>query len=317
MRYVSIHTHCTYSYGDGYGLPEDHMARIAELGMSAAALTDHGNVSGHVKWEIAGAKHGVKPLFGMEAYTAPADMVDKKNMRKWHMTMIAENATGYHNLMEMVTRSWNLDFYRWPTVLGESLAEHAEGIICTSGCSDGLLACTLFGGKGIAPPTTINERNRAWADARRIARSFKRLLGDGFYLEVQRFPELERTHSINQAYAALGAELKIPLVASSDVHYPKPEHNELQKILHAASRNTGTVAAAEAEWEYDILLTYPESDARVASDLVATGLSKRDAEAAIDATAEIAARATVTLPKMDRIRYPGTKKDLEPWTIPA
>lgn len=305
MHYVSLHTHTTYSYGDGFGLPEEHMARIAELGMKAAAITDHGNVSGHVKWEQGAVKHGIKPIFGIEAYTAPGDMRETANMRKWHQTLLAMDTRGYQNLMKMITRSWSVnDFYRWPTVTGANLKENNAGIIATSGCLDGHLACTLLGGKGI--------EEGDYDAAVRVLKGYKRLLGDRYYLEVQRFPQLERARILNVQYAQWSKEFGIPLLATSDVHYPRPEQNEIQKILHASSRNTGTVAAAEAEWEYDILLTYPESDDQIVADLMATGLTRGDAQGAIAHTEEVADRCTVELPKMDRIRYPGTRADLDP-----
>lgn len=305
MKYVSIHTHTTYSYGDGYGLPEQHVERVKELGMSALAVTDHGNVSAHVKLEEAAIKAEIKPIFGIEAYCAPADMRETQNMRKWHMTMVAMNLHGYQNLMRMVSRSWDQDFYRWPTVVGDNLKENSAGIIVTSGCADSHLACTLLGGKG----REVGD----YDEAVKVLKGYKRLFGDRYYLEVQRFPQLERTRLINAQYALWSREFGVPLVATSDVHYYRPDQNEIQKILHASSRNTGTVAAAEAGWEYDILLTYPLSDAEIRDDLIATGLTRKEAEAAIAATAEIADRCNVTLPKMDRIRYPGTTEDLKPW----
>jgi DNA polymerase-3 subunit alpha len=152
--------------------------------------------------------------------------------------------------------------------------------------------------------------------ARGVIRRYKKMLGDRYYLEVQRFPGLARTRVLNAQYAVWSREMGVPMVASSDVHYPKPEQNEMQKILHAAGRNTGTVAAAEAEWEYSILLTYPMSDQEIRDDLIATGLTRREALGAIRSSAEIAERCNVTLPKMDRIRYPGTRRDLLPWEMP-
>ena len=323
MRYVSLHSHSTFSYMDGFGVPEEHVTRVAELGMKALALTEHGNVSSHVKLEkaclaIANYKTEVvngkevkefeswkvKPIFGLEAYTAMPDMRETQNQRKWHMTMLATTLHGYQNLMKMVTRAWADDFYRWPTVTIPNLKDNNEDIICTSGCADGHLASQLLGGKGLEP-----DYDKAVA----VLKAYKRILGDRFYLEVQRFPRLERSCLLNQQYAIWSKEFRIPLLATSDVHYPQPEQNEMQKILHAAGRNTGTVAAAEAEWEYDILLTYPTSDKEIFEDLRGTGLSKRDAEAAIINTEEVAARCNVELPKMDRIRYPGTTDDLKPW----
>ncbi|UVF61390.1 DnaE-like DNA polymerase III alpha [Microbacterium phage Sparcetus] len=304
MRYVSLHGHSTFSYMDGYGLPEHHVERVAELGMSAVALTEHGNVSSHVKLEQAALKHNIKPVFGLEAYTAMADMRETQNQRKWHQTMLAMDLHGYQNLMKMVTRSWADDFYRWPTVVIPNLQDNNEGIICTSGCTSGHLATQLIGGKGLEPN---------YEKAVKVLKAYKRMLGDRFYLEVQRFPGLEESRLLNQQYAIWSKEFKVPLLATSDVHYPRPEQNEMQKILHAAGRNTGTVAAAESEWEYDILLTYPSSDKEILDDLVGTGLSKRDAMAAIDNTVEVASRCNVELPKMDRIRYPGSTDDLKPW----
>lgn len=262
-------------------------------------------MSSHVKLEQAAQKHGIKPIFGLEAYTAPMNMREESNQRKWHMTMLAADLTGLNNLYAMVTTSWERDFYRWPTVLGDSFKSHSDGIIALSGCADSHLACTLLGGKG------IEEGN--YDAAVKVMLGYKRLLGDRYYLECQRFPGLERSRILNQQYAIWSVEYGIPLAASSDVHYPHPEENEMQKILHAAGRNTGTVAAAEAGWEYDILLTYPESDKQIRDDLIATGLTKKEAEAAILNTAEIADRCNVELPKMDRIRYPGTTDDLKPW----
>lgn len=308
MEFVSLHSHSTYSYGDGFGLPEAHVARVAELGMKALALTEHGNVSSHVKLEIAAMKHDIKPIFGLEAYCAPSNMRETKNGRKWHMTMLAMNQLGYTNLMRMTTRAWGDDNYYWPTVLGDNFKENNAGIIATSGCSDSHLACTLLGGKGIEVGS--------YDAAVKVMLGYRRLLGDRYYLEVQRFPQLERSCIINKQYAAWSKEFGIPLVATADVHYPKPEQNEMQKILHASSRSTGTVAAAEAEWEYNIPLTYPLSDDEIISDLMGTGLTRGEAQQAIANSAAIAQRCNVKLPKMDRIRYPGTRKDLEPWEPP-
>jgi DNA polymerase-3 subunit alpha len=296
MKYVSLHSHSTYSYADGYALPEDHVKRVADLDMSALALTEHGNVSSHVKLEQAAKEHGIKSIFGLEAYTAPANMRETQNQRKWHLTILAADDLGYRNLMQLVTKSWDANFYRWPTVLGADLREHHEGLIVLSGCADSKLACDLLGGKGREKG---DER-----DAVNTMLGFKRLLGDRFYLEVQQFPELDRTRLINEKYEEWSSTYGIPLVASSDVHYPHPENNEMQKILHAAGRNTGTVAAAEAEWEYDIRLTYPTSDNQIKKRLRDTGLSKFAAEAAIAHSAEIAERCNVELPKMDRVKYP-------------
>lgn len=307
MKYVSLHHHSTYSYMDGYASPAKHAERAADLGMSALALTEHGNISSHVKHMLACQKMGIRPLFGLEAYTAPANMRemeyrDKKgNVRvgmsqKAHLTLLAMNEEGLHNLNNIVTRSWAEGFYRWPTVTGEILKDHHEGLICLSGCADSMVANLLLGGKWIDKG---DERA-----ATRMMLGFQRMFGDRYYLETQQFPELSRSGQLNTWYEQMGRKHGIKLAATSDCHYPFPEDNEMQKILHAAGRNIGTVSAAEAGWEYDIRLTFPTSDKMVYDRLRGTGLSKRGAEEAIASTAEIAERCNVLLPKMDRVRYP-------------
>src|SRR5215204_5530197 len=187
MRYVSLHHHSTFSYMDGYGMPDAHHERAAELGMQALALTEHGNVSSHVKHEQAGEKYGVKPIYGCEIYTAPG-----RHLSKWHQTVLAETQEGYQNLNQLVTRSWAEGFYRWPTVSGEMLVDHHPGLILMSGCSDSLLSCTLLGGKSNGEK---REKISSWDmdNAEKVIRKFQSLLGkENYFLEVQQFPGLAR-----------------------------------------------------------------------------------------------------------------------------
>lgn len=297
MDYVSLHSHTTYSYQDGFAMPEAHVVRVKELGMKALALTEHGNVSSHVQLEKHALKHGIKPIFGLEAYTAPP-----QHSRKWHLTMMAMDLGGYKNLMRAVTRSWTEGFYKWPTVHGDILKDHHEGLIILSGCADSHLACTFLGGKGI-------EKGSVKA-AEQLLKVYKTMLGDRYYLEVQRFPGLERTCELNAKYAEWSSRFDIPLVASSDVHYPLPEQSDMQRILHSAGRGK---TVDEADWEYKIKLTYPTSDQEVLDHLVGTGLSKTEAREAVAETARIAERCNVELPKMQRLIYPVGEDDFKPW----
>jgi DNA polymerase-3 subunit alpha len=296
MKYVSLHHHSTYSYMDGYGPVRDHVARAAELGMGAQALTEHGNVSSHVQLEKEAAKAGIKPIFGLEAYCAPENMRDEKNRRKWHLTLLAENQEGYRNLMRIVTKSWAEGFYQWPTVHGRWLQEHSEGIIALSGCADSHLSCTLLGGKG---RETGDER-----EALAVMRNYKRIFGDRYYVETQMFPELERTRTLNPWFETAARRFGVPLVATADCHYPTPTDNKMQAILHTAGRGLGNVDTAESQWEYDILLTHPTSDALVKKRLGGTGLSRRGVDQAFASTVEIADRCNVTLPKVEMLKYP-------------
>lgn len=296
MRYVSLHTHTTFSYGDGYGPVNTHVKRIADLGMNAVGFTEHGNTSSHVQLEKAARELGIQPIFGVEAYCAAPDQ-----QRKFHQILLAMNEEGLRNLNRIVTQSYK-DFFYFPTVHSATLQKYSEGLIVTSGCSDSLLSCTLLGGK------SLGEKRLAYTDedfqrAIDVIKWYQSIFGDRYYLEVQRFPGLDRTCVLNPAFAKLSKITGAKLVATSDVHYPLPTDNEMQKILHAASRNTGTVAAAEASWEYDILLTYPLSDKEIAKDLMATGLDFVEAWSAIMNTERIARRCNVELPKNEPIKW--------------
>lgn len=294
---------------DGLGQPREHVNRVADLGMTALALTEHGNVSSHVPLEISAQTNDIKPIFGLEAYTAPADARALKNQRKWHLTILAKNQVGYSNLMQVVTHSWQGEsFYKWPTVNAKFLREHKEGLIILSGCADSFLSCSLLGGKGkevLEQPT-----EQSYLEAQNVIRRFKSIFGENYFLECQQFPELKRTCVLNKTFAEFSKQLGVSLVATSDVHYPIPQMNELQKIVHAAGRGTGSVAVQEAGWEYDIKLTYPESDHAIHERLVETGLTDREAASAIDATAYIAEQCNVEIPKVERFKYPARKEEL-------
>jgi len=306
MIFCSLHTHTTFSFGDGAGIPDYHMERLADLGYLAAAATEHGNTASHPQWEKAGAKHGVKPIFGLEAYTAPP-----KEKRKFHQTVMAMDNAGYHNLNQLVSMSYAKGFYQWPTIHPEWWADHAEGLIVTSGCADSLLSCTLLGGKSLGEKRERASRQDMRA-CERVIRQYQEWFGDRYYLEVQRFPGLKRACTLNPAFAELSRRTGVPLVATADVHYPYPSENAIQRILHAAHRG-GTVEQMDASWEYSVLLTYPTSDKEITDDLIGTGLTRVEATSSIRHSNDIAQRCNVTLPKAGLLRYPIAAEDFLPW----
>jgi DNA polymerase III subunit alpha len=301
VKYVSLHHHSCFSYQDGHGTPARHVERAAELGMGTLALTEHGNVSSHVQLEYECGKAGIKPIFGLEAYTAP----EPSSPKKFHLTILAMDQTGYSNLNRLVTASWE-NFYRWPTVDGAMLAKYQDGLIVLSGCSDSLLACSLLGGKSIEPA------DASWERARLTAEKFKGLLGDRYYLECQIFPELmPRCRDINTAWERMSGELGIPLVATADVHTLRPGQHEIRALLHAAGRGRNTIAQQMSGWEYEVPDYIPLSDASVYERLLATGISKRATQAALRNTGEIADRCNVVLPKAEQFQYPATTAELK------
>lgn len=309
MRFVSLHHHSTFSFGDGFGTPAQHVARAAELGYSALALTEHGNTSSHFQLEKAAVKAGVKPIFGLEAYCGSVD-AETRGQYKNHLTILTKDANGYRNLNRIVTQSYR-DFFYHPTVSGSALARHNDGLVILSGCSGSLLACSLLGGKGIPEP---EGGGYAWDDARLVINKFARIFGERYFLEVQPFWELDRTCLMNQAYVQLSKETGVPLVVTCDVHYPRSEDAEMQAVLHAVHRGKATVDDQLREWNYAVPLTLPEDDRHLADRLRKTGLTGRQAWSAIENSAYVAEICNVTLPKAERLHYPASKEDLEPWT---
>lgn len=304
MKFVSFHNHNTYSYGDALGTPEVHADRAVSLGMTALGSSNHGNTNDHAAHQRECNRVGIKPIFGCEVYFAPTSE-DKKSTRKTHLTVFAMNDIGYRNLNLLITQSY-LDFYKWPTVSWESLVKHNEGLAVLSGCADSLISCTLLGGKFLGEPRETFQR-ADYDRARRRIQKFTDVFEDRYFLEVQRFPHFDRTRTLNPALARLSVDTGVPIIATADVHYPFPEQNKLQALLHAARWTSTPEFAAEASWEHSANLTYPLSDKEIHDDLVATGLEETDAESAIRCTALLAARCNVELPKAAALKYPVPK----------
>ena len=255
MTFRSLHHHSTYSYLDGYALPEAHVRRATEINMPSLALTEHGNVSSHVKLESSAKKAGIKPIFGVELYCG--EVGEDATQRKNHLTILAENQQGYSNLLELVGRTYSEGFYYEPTASGKMLTQHKRGLVVLSGCNSSLLATSLVGGKNIEREAASYARGKA------VARRFKDSFGDSYYMEVQAFPELESTIQINKMIAQISRELKIPMVASFDCHYTVPEESEIQAVLHNV-RGGGrqTLEEQSRNWGYDVDLCPPWNEDR-------------------------------------------------------
>lgn len=308
MRYVSLHSHTTFSFGDGFGTVEEHVNRVAELGMTSLGITEHGNSSSWVALEKAckAIDYAVRPIFGIEIYFSPP-----KSMAKTHMILLAMNPVGLQNINRIVTESWT-NFYRYPTVHMESLEANNAGIIALSGCSDSHLSCTLYGGKFLGDKT-LERNERKFQSAVELVRTYQNIFGDRYYIECQRFPLLERTCLINQDNARLSEITGVPCVATSDVHYCKASDQPMQKILHAAHRGS-SVDVIESQWEWDVKLTYPNSDREIYRDMIKTGMPKSAVLQALNSTVEIAERCKgLELPKASAPVYLPSPSDWEKW----
>lgn len=309
MRFVSLHHHSTFSYLDGFQLPEAHVRRAEEIMMRGIAMTEHGNVSSHVQLETAALKAGIKPIFGVELYCG--NVGEGATQRKNHLTILAEDQPGYRNLLQLVTRTYSEGFYYEPTADGRMLEQHKDGLIVMSGCQGSLLFTSLVGGKHIAPEDASYER------AKQVAARFKRSFGDSYYIEVQAFPELEETRKANPLLAQIAQELNIPLVATFDCHYTVPEEKEIQQVLHnIRPGEKQTLEDQVRSWGYSADLCPPWNDNMVLRKLIATGIPREQAIAAIVATEEIYDRCNVELPSLPMVRFPlpsGYESTLQVW----
>ncbi|ATW58597.1 DNA polymerase III alpha subunit [Corynebacterium phage Darwin] len=324
MKFISLHTHTSFSYGDGHKLPEDHVKRVKDLGMDAMALTEHGNTSSHVQFEKAAQKHGIKPIFGVEAYVAPPN-----TKAKFHQTILAMNENGYRQLNRLVTRSYSEGFFHYPTIHQDWLLdpELTSDMILLSGCADSWLSCTLAGGKSLgdrlvdtvslddqlsellnagkdeAYDRLVDAVYERFQDGLSLAKTFQEVYGDRYYLEVQLFDNYARTRYLNQKIEEIHRETGIPIVATADVHYPHPEDWEIQRLSNAIQwKKSVDDLAKNRDYEAG-KAAYPLSDQEVVQRLRATGLADTTIKAAILNTREVAARCNVTLPKTSPVRY--------------
>ena len=295
MRFVSLHHHSTYSFLDGFQLPEAHVRRATEINMGAVAMTEHGNNFSHVKLEKAAVEAGVKPIFGCEFYTG---WVDKPTQMKNHLTVVAKDQIGYGNLLALLTRSWAEGFYYEPTVDPRWLVEHQEGLVVLSGCLGSALVTALVGGKH------VDESEAGYERGLRVARWFDARLDD-YYIEVQAFPELEKTRTANPMLARIAKQIRRPLVATMDCHYTAPEETEVQQVLHAVRPGERrTVEDLVRDWGYDVPLCPPPDDRSIYRRLRATGLDRSEAVEAIISTEEIAQEIHVELPRLPQPEFP-------------
>ena len=277
--------------------------------MDALAMTEHGNISSHVKFEIAAEGSGVKPIFGCELYTGKVG--DGATQSKYHLTVLARDAEGYRNLLALVSKSWAEGFYYDPTVSWDMLKAHRKGLVVLSGCQGSLLFCSAVGGKLIKPEDASARR------AMEVARRFKAVFGNNYFIEVQAFPELELSCKANPILAQIARKLGIRLVATMDCHYTELEEAEVQMILHnLRGGNKKSIEEQAREWGYDVPLCPPPNDRSIYRRLRGTGLSDSEAIQAIVSTEEIAQECNVTLPKLPMVRFqlpPGFATAQEFW----
>ena len=239
MAFTHLHVHTEYSLLDGSSKIRELTARAKELGMDSMAITDHGVMYGVIDFYRAAREVGIKPILGCEVYVAPGSRFDRENGagedRYYHLILLAENNTGYKNLMKIVSKGFVDGFYYKPRVDLDLLETYHEGIISLSACLAGEVQKYLARGM--------------YEEAKRSALRYSEIFGkDHFYLELQDhgIPEQKM---VNQGLLRLSQETGLELVATNDVHYTFAEDAKAHDILLCIQ--TGKKVTDEDRMRYD------------------------------------------------------------------
>jgi len=223
--FVHLHLHSEYSLLDGACRAKEIPKRAAALGMSAIAVTDHGNMLGTIEFYSAAKSAGVKPIIGIETYVCEHSRFEKRDGKAntGHMVLLARNATGYKNLLKLASKASLEGFYYHPRVDHDLLAEHAEGIIALTACIGGEIPKLIRAGD--------LER------AKSLCCWYQELYGrDGFYLELQDHNTPQRLlypdqPKVNEVLRAISRELNIPLVVTNDTHFTNKDDFDAHEVL--------------------------------------------------------------------------------------
>ena len=221
MSFAHLHVHTEYSLLDGSNKIKEYVSRVKELGMNSAAITDHGVMYGVIDFYREARKQGIKPILGCEVYVAPNSRFDRETAggesRYHHLVLLAENNTGYANLMKIVSRGFTDGSYYKPRVDKDLLRQYHEGIIALSACLAGEVQRYLSRG--------LTE------EAKKVALEYQDIFGKGnFFLEMQDhgIPEQQL---VNQRQIQLSKETGIELVVTNDIHYTYAEDAKPHDIL--------------------------------------------------------------------------------------
>lgn len=285
-KFVHLHTHSHYSLLDGLAKIDDLIARVKELGMDALALTDHGALYGAIEFYKKAKKAGVKPILGVEAYVAPKSRLQKDPGEKYfHLILLAENNTGWKNLIKLTTKAHLEGFYYKPRIDKEILREFHDGLIGLSACMSGEVNRALL---------SNNEEL-----AQKAALEYQDIFGPGrFFLEIGAHPGIKESRGLKEKIAALSKKTGIPLVATQDIHYLKPEDKDYHEILLAVQ--TGSRLTDDDRLslrEDDFSVTSPEQMYEKFKDL----------EEALENTVKISEMCNVEI-ELNKIHLPHFEK---------
>ena len=253
MSFAHLHVHTEYSLLDGSNKIKEYVARVKELGMNSAAITDHGVMFGCIDFYKAAKEAGIKPILGCEVYVAPGSRFDRETVkgeeRYYHLVLLAENDLGYSNLTKIVSKGYVDGFYYKPRVDMEILQQYHEGIIALSACLAGEVPRYLV-------------RN-FYEEGKKAALRYQEIFGKGnFFLEMQDHGIPEQ-RLVNQQLMRMSQETGIELVATNDVHYTYESDADSHDILLCIQ--TGKKVSDEDRMRYEGGQYYVKSEEEMRS----------------------------------------------------
>ncbi len=249
MDFVHLHVHSQYSLLDGGNRIRDLVRAAQQHGMTSIAVTDHGNLFGAVDFYRQAVEAGIKPILGMEAYTAPGSRRDRTASRGGsdaanHLLLLAMNETGWRNLMRLSSRAYTEGLYYKPRIDRELLAQHHEGLVCTTACLGGEVPQALLAGRE--------------DEARRIAGEYLDIFGpDRFFIEIQNqdVPDQDRA---NPMLIRLAQELGVGLVGTNDVHFLRRNDKRSHDVLTCISMQKKLSEPRKLEYSEELYLKSPQ-----------------------------------------------------------
>jgi DNA polymerase-3 subunit alpha len=274
--FVHLHVHSEFSLLDGLSRIGEMTKRVAEQGMKALALTDHGNLYGVIPFYAAAKQAGIKPIIGVEAYVAPRGMTDKEGKADadyHHLILLAKDDVGYRNLLALTTAAHLEGYYYKPRIDKELLARHSAGLIGTSAC---------LGGEVLKRLAVGDE-----AGAAKAADEYRSILGDGnFYIEIQEHG-IDEQARLHPQLVDLARRSSIPLIATNDTHYTHPEQYDAHDLLVCIQTASNLDTPGRMRFEANEFYLKPAADMR--------RLFRGELPEAFDNTLLIAERCNVNL----------------------
>ncbi|HXM36700.1 MAG TPA: DNA polymerase III subunit alpha, partial [Pyrinomonadaceae bacterium] len=279
-QFVHLHLHTDYSLLDGAIQIKPLAKRLEELGMAACAMTDHGNMFGAITFYNTMKNQGVNPIIGCETYITRGSRKDRTagapgEKANFHLILLAKNLTGYHNLVRLTSKAYTEGFYYKPRIDKELLAEHSEGLIALSSCLSGV-------------PSSLLLREK-FDEAAVEALEFQEILGKGnYYLEIQEHG-IEAQQRIRKPLIELSKRTGVPLVATNDAHYLKPEDARAHDVLLCIGSAKTVKESNRLRYETpNFYVRSPEEMWRIFGDELPDALTR---------TVEIAEMCDLKLPK--------------------